>query len=46
MLRAHYREAGLPQTFQILDSGDQLSMIKRFMKSLNVDEEKFPPRHE
>lgn len=44
MLRAHYREAGLPQTFQILDSGDQLSMIKRLMKSLNVDEEKFPPR--
>lgn len=44
MLRAHYREAVLPQTFQILDSGDQLSMIKRLMKSLNVDEEKFPPR--
>lgn len=44
MLRAHYREAGLPQTFQILDSGDQLGMIKRLMKSLNVDEEKFPPR--
>ena len=44
MLRAHYREANLPQTFQILDSGDQLSMIKRLMKSLNVDEEKFPPR--
>ena len=44
MLRAHYREAGLLQTFQILDSGDQLSMIKRLMKSLNVDEEKFPPR--
>ncbi|MEQ1814408.1 MAG: UvrD-helicase domain-containing protein, partial [Candidatus Nitrotoga sp.] len=44
MLRAHYREAGLPQTFQILDSGDQLGMIKRLMKSLNIDEEKFPPR--
>jgi len=44
MLRAHYREANLPQTFQILDSGDQLSMIKRIMKSLNVDDEKFPPR--
>ncbi|OGT18869.1 MAG: DNA helicase II, partial [Gallionellales bacterium RIFOXYB12_FULL_54_9] len=44
LLRAHYREAALPQTFQILDSGDQLSAIKRVMKALNVDDEKFPPR--
>ena len=44
LLRAHYREAGLPQTFQILDSGDQLSMVKRLLKNLNVDDEKFPPR--
>ena len=44
MLRAHYREANLPQTFQILDSGDQLSAIKRLMKAMNVDEEKYPPR--
>ena len=44
MLRAHYREASLPQTFQILDSGDQLSAIKRLMKAMNVDDEKFPPR--
>ncbi|HET7834141.1 MAG TPA: UvrD-helicase domain-containing protein [Gallionella sp.] len=44
MLRAHYREANLPQTFQILDSGDQLSAIKRVMKALNVDDEKYPPR--
>ncbi|MDD3884462.1 MAG: 3'-5' exonuclease [Gallionella sp.] len=44
MLRAHYREANLPQTFQILDSGDQLSAIKRLMKVMNVDEEKYPPR--
>ena len=44
LLRAHYREANLPQTFQILDSGDQLSAIKRVMKALNVDDEKFPPR--
>ena len=33
MLRAHYRDAGLPQTFQILDSADQLSAIKRLMKA-------------
>jgi DNA helicase-2/ATP-dependent DNA helicase PcrA len=44
MLRAHYREANLPQTFQILDSGDQLSAIKRVMKALNIDDEKYPPR--
>ena len=44
LLRAHYREAGLPQLFQILDQADQLSAIKRLLKSLNVDDEKFPPR--
>ena len=44
MLRAHCREANLPQTFQILDSGDQLSAIKRLMKAMNVDDEKYPPR--
>ena len=44
MLRAHYREAGLPHLFQILDSQDQLALIKRLMKAANVDEEKFPPR--
>ncbi len=44
MLRAHHREANLPQSFQILDSGDQLSAIKRLMKTMNVDDEKYPPR--
>jgi len=44
MLRAHHREAGLPQTFQILDSADQLSMVKRVMKGLGVDDDKYPPR--
>ena len=44
MLRAHYREAGLPQTFQILDSGDQLAMVKRLQKNLGMDDEKYPPR--
>ncbi len=44
LLRAHHREASLPQTFQILDSADQLSAIKRVMKVLNVDDERFPPR--
>jgi DNA helicase-2/ATP-dependent DNA helicase PcrA len=44
LLRAHYRDAGLPQLFQILDAADQLAAVKRQLKSLDVDEEKFPPR--
>ena len=44
MLRAHYREAGLPQAFQILDSQDQLALIKRLMKQMNIDDERFPCR--
>ena len=44
MLRAHHRDAGLPQTFQILDSQDQLAAVKRLAKGLNMDEERFPPR--
>ena len=44
MLRAHHREAGLPQTFSILDSQDQLAAIKRMLKAMNVDEDRFPPR--
>lgn len=44
LLRAHHREAGLPQTFQILDSADQLAAVKRLLKNLNVDDEKYPPR--
>ena len=44
LLRVHHREAGLPSTFQILDSADQLSAIKRLLKNLNVDDAKFPPR--
>ncbi|MDB5797198.1 MAG: helicase [Paucimonas sp.] len=45
LLRAHHRDAALPQTFQILDSADQLSSIKRLLKTLNVDDEKYPPRN-
>src|SRR3954467_13904374 len=44
LLRTHHREAGLPQLFQILDSGDQLSLVKRLAKAQALDEEKFPPR--
>ena len=44
LLRAHHKEAGLPSTFQILDTQDQLSAIKRLLKSLKVDDEKYPPK--
>ncbi len=44
LLRTHHREAGLPQLFQILDSADQLSSVKRLLRALNVDTERFDPR--
>jgi DNA helicase-2/ATP-dependent DNA helicase PcrA len=43
-LRAHFQLAGLPQTFQILDTQDQLSAVKRLCKQFNVDEDRFPPK--
>ena len=44
LLRLHWRDAGLPQTFQILDSADQLAAIKRLLKALNLSDELYPPR--
>ncbi len=44
MLRAHHRDAGLPQTFQILDTADQLAAIKRLLKANGIDDEKYPAR--
>ncbi len=44
LLRAHHKEAGLPSTFQILDTQDQLSAIKRLLKGLKVDDEKYPAK--
>jgi DNA helicase-2/ATP-dependent DNA helicase PcrA len=43
-LRAHHKLASLPQTFQILDTQDQLSAIKRLCKQFNVDDERYPPK--
>jgi DNA helicase-2/ATP-dependent DNA helicase PcrA len=43
-LRAHWKLAGLPQGFQILDMSDQLSAVKRIVKSMNLDEERFVPK--
>ena len=44
LLRTHHRDAGLPQLFQILDSQDQHAAVKRVLKALNVDEDRFPVR--
>lgn len=44
MLRAHYQEAKLPQAFQIIDSDDQQRLVKRVLKSLNLDEKHWPAK--
>ena len=44
LLRMHWLEAKLPQNFQILDSDDQLRLIKRIMKAQSIDDKKWPPR--
>ncbi|MHB8678204.1 MAG: DNA helicase II [Rudaea sp.] len=44
MLRQHWREAKLPQTFQILDADDQQRLLKRTIQGLGLDEARFPPR--
>ncbi|WAW11105.1 UvrD-helicase domain-containing protein [Oxalobacter vibrioformis] len=44
LLRAHYRDAALPQSFQILDMQDQLSSVRRLLKANQVDDDKYPPR--
>lgn len=44
LLRRHWRDAGLPQNFQIIDSDDQLRMIKRLLKNLEIDDSRWPPR--
>ncbi len=44
LLRSHHQEAGLPREFQILDTQDQLSAVKRLARSLNIDEDRFSPR--
>ncbi len=43
-LRVHYKMANLPQAFQILDTQDQLSAIKRLCKQNNIDDERFPAK--
>lgn len=44
LLRSHWHDARLPENFQILDSDDQLRIIKRITRALQLDEQKWPPR--
>ena len=44
LLKAHWQDAGLPQNFQILDSDDQLRLVKRVCRELNLDETRWPPK--
>jgi DNA helicase-2/ATP-dependent DNA helicase PcrA len=44
LLKAHWQEAGLPRNFQILDSEDQLRLVKRICRELELDEGRWPPK--
>ncbi|HSX20791.1 MAG TPA: UvrD-helicase domain-containing protein [Gammaproteobacteria bacterium] len=44
MLRQHWRAANLPENFQVMDSDDQLRLIKRIFKKLNLDEDRWEPK--
>ena len=44
LLKQHWQEARLPQGFQILDSDDQLRLVKRVCRDLDLDEARWPPR--
>ena len=44
LLRLHWREAKLPEGFQVLDSDDQLRLVKRVVQALELDDSRFPPR--
>jgi DNA helicase-2/ATP-dependent DNA helicase PcrA len=44
LLRMHFQEAKLPQSFQVLDSDDQLRLIKRIIRTLELDEKKWPAK--
>src|SRR3970282_2024085 len=43
-LRLHWQEAKLPEAFQVLDSDDQLRLVKRVVQALELDDTRFPPR--
>lgn len=45
LLRSHYKEANLPENFQIIDSDDQYRLLRRILKSMNLDEKQWSPKH-
>jgi DNA helicase-2/ATP-dependent DNA helicase PcrA len=44
LLRLHWQEAKLPETFQVLDSDDQQRLVKRVVQAMELDEGKYPPK--
>ena len=44
LLKAHWHDAKLPENFQILDSDDQLRLVKRVMRGMDLDEQRWPPK--
>ena len=44
LLRTHWKDANLPQSFQILDADDQLRVVKRVMKNFDIDDSRWPPK--
>ena len=44
LLKSHWRDAKLPENFQILDQDDQLRLVKRVMRSMDLDEQRWPPK--
>tara|TARA_B110000046_G_scaffold141835_1_gene148619 strand:- start:15332 stop:17491 length:2160 start_codon:yes stop_codon:yes gene_type:complete len=44
LLKAHWRDVSLPENFQILDSDDQLRLVKRVMRAMDLDEQRWPPK--
>ncbi|MDC3248661.1 DNA helicase II [Porticoccaceae bacterium] len=44
LLKAHWRDVNLPENFHILDSDDQLRLVKRVMRAMDLDEQRWPPK--
>ena len=44
LLRTHWQDAGLPEHFQIIDTDDQLRLVKRLLRDHNIDDERYPPK--
>jgi len=44
LLRLHWQQAGLPQSFQVIDGDDQLRLVRRILKNMNLDEERWPAK--